>query len=288
MVNQPLPTIAQWLVDSMVMLKQAGIEQPRTDCLVLLGDAFQKEKSWLLTHPEHIIEQPILAALQHDLQQRCERTPLAYIRGFKEFYGRNFIVTPDVLIPRPESESFIELLLNLDETSPDAIIDIGTGSGCLGITAALELPDSRILLTDNDAAALHVAQKNTRLLRAPNVDCMQSDLLTAIPAFFGSATTDSQRTTDYIMLANLPYVPETLVTSPEISKEPSVALFSGTDGLQHYQRFWQQVAQLSHKPRYIMTESLEQQHATVVQLAQAAHFELVTSDVLVQVFRCSH
>ncbi len=265
-------TIAEWLIDSMVTLQKAGIaERGRTDCIVLLCDALGKDKSWVHTHPEYVLENSVLQILNQKLQLRAERQPLAYIRDFKEFYGRNFVVDKRVLIPRPESESFIELLRKL--TCPNRIADIGTGSGCLGITAALELPSSHVDLIDNDLSALEVAQANQTALHATNTTILTSDLLNNLP------------TTAYdVLLANLPYVPDDMVTSPEITREPAQALFAGDDGLDDYRIFWTQVDSLKQKPRFILTESLEDQHDDMKALATQAGYSHKDTDLLVQCF----
>lgn len=263
-------TISQWLVDAMIKLKEAEVPNGRTDALVLLCDEFQVDKSWVHTHPEKIIENDKLEKLTAKLEQRLNRIPLAYIRGFIEFYGRNFTVTPEVLIPRPESESFINMLKELDLNPNTKIADIGTGSGCLGISAALEISGAQVDLYDISPEALKVARTNSQKLNA-NVNLHNSDLLNNL-------------VDDYdILLANLPYVPESLITSPEIRTEPEVALFSGEEGLNHYRDFWQQVSQLKNKPQYILIESLQPQIDAISQIADGYTLEKV--DILVSLYR---
>lgn len=262
--------ISQWLVNSMVRLKEAGVPNGRTDCLVLLTDLLNVDKSWVHTHPEHELDDLQYRELEHRLVKRLEHIPLAYIRGFIEFYGRKFTVNSRVLIPRPESESFIDLLKELDLRKP-AIADIGTGSGCLGISAALEIPDTTVHLYDIDSDALAIANHNARHYDL-KLQYYPSDLL------------ENLRPPYDVLLANLPYVPETLITSPEITKEPALALFSGKDGLDHYRKFWQQVAELEIQPQYILTESLEDQHEALHTLAQGADYRHLKTDVLVSVY----
>lgn len=263
-------TISNWLVEAMIKLKQADVPNGRTDALILLADLFDTDKSWIHTHPEQNLDALQIRELNYLLQKRIEHVPLAYIMGRKEFYGRDFMVNSHVLIPRPESEAFIELLRSLQfETA--RIADIGTGSGCLGITAALEIPDASVDLYDIDTTALAVARHNADLYGA-EAGLYESDLLANL-----------QHSYD-ILLANLPYVPDSLVTSPEITKEPAVALFSGKDGLNHYRTFWQQVSALKDKPSYILTESLESQLDTLHNLAIDAGYELVQVDILVSLY----
>ncbi len=276
-------TIAQWMVDSMVKLHDADVPSGRTDVLVLLSDLFGTDKSWVHTHPEQELDELQLRELGYKLTKRINHTPLAYIRGFKEFYGRQFTVNSKVLVPRPESESFITLIKTIDMEMP-RIADIGTGSGCLGITAALEMPESTVHLYDINLGALGVAKYNA-LQHGLELPCFESDLLNNL----AGGPYD-------ILLANLPYVPKNLVTSPEITREPALALFSGLDGLDHYRQFWKQVRALpnnlpldpksesARKPKYILVESLENQHGSLETLAKNAGYKLVETDVLVQLF----
>jgi release factor glutamine methyltransferase len=263
-------TIAEWLVDAMIRLQTAEVPNGRTDALILLSDLFGKDKSWVHTHPELELEASQIKELNDKLEQRRGRTPLPYIRGFSEFYGRKFIVDQRVLIPRPESESFIEFVKKINIKTPK-IADIGTGSGVLGITASLEIPDASVDLYDIDKKALTVAKQNANQ-HGLNLRLIESDLLEKLVQPYDA------------LMANLPYVPDELVTSPEIIKEPALALFSGMDGLDHYRRFWQQVSDLPHKPKYILTESLESQHHLLNQLARQAGYHLDSKEVLVQIF----
>lgn len=266
-------TIAEWLVGSMIRLRDAEVPNGRTDCLVLLTDLLSTDKSWVHTHPEHELDDLQVRELDFKLAKRTKRTPLAYIRGFTEFYGRLFTVNTQVLVPRPESESFIGILKAIEkEFEIPRIADIGTGSGCLGITAALEIPEALVHMYDIDPNALGIAEHNARQYGL-ELHYFESDLLT-----------DLQRGKYDILLANLPYVPKNLVTSPEIEKEPARALFSGIDGLSHYRKFWKQVRGLEFKPSYILAESLEKQHGANETLAKNAGYKLVRTDVLVQLF----
>jgi release factor glutamine methyltransferase len=151
--------------------------------------------------------------------------PVAYIIGHKEFYGHTFKVTTATLIPRPESEALIELL---DEAVPKnerliaerplRFVDVGTGSGSLGITAKLQYPELDVTLTDVSRHALNVAEENARALQA-DVELIQSDLLTSYP-FVAD-----------IIVANLPYVDIEWQRSPETDHEPASALFATNHGL---------------------------------------------------------
>lgn len=278
-------TIVEWLIPAMNELHTAGVDSPQRDCLILLEDLLEKDRSWVTAHPEHTLQGPTLQKLNGQIKRRINREPLAYIRGKAWFWGRFFEVSPDVMIPRPESESFITLLKNLlhhnDSISKDRpwkpwkIVDVGTGSGCLAITAKLELSEAEVIATDIDEKALQTARQNAKNHKV-DINFLQGNLLEPIPA-----TNNQQPAT---IIANLPYVPDGLVTSEEINYEPKLALFSGPDGLDHYRQFWAQIKNLSERPAYILTESIENQHAEMAKLAGRAGYKLEKTETLVQQF----
>jgi release factor glutamine methyltransferase len=164
--------------------------------------------------------------------RRAAHEPVAYLTGTREFYGRAFRVTPDVLIPRPESEAIVDEALRLlagpaEPAGPagPVILDIGTGSGCLAITLALECPHARVFATDTSRVALEVARENARALGAG-----RDDLVTFLEA---SLAPPGLPPVDLIV-SNPPYVPEADRASlaPDVRDyEPAAALFAGIDGL---------------------------------------------------------
>lgn len=272
--------LAEWLFRAMQKLAEAGVDSPRRDAFVLVEDILEKERAWVNAHGEHELNAQQIQKLNQLIERRIKREPLAYIRSRSWFYGRFFNVTPDVMIPRPESESFINLLKNIlyDTTQGRtlSIIDVGTGSGCLGITAKLEFPEVEVVAIDLSETALKIARQNTKK-HSVSIKFLHGSLLEPLPA-----TNYYLPTT--ILLANLPYVPAGLITSPEITHEPAEALFSGADGLDHYRKFWQQVASLPSKPQYILTESLENQHMQMTKFAQASDYKPQKTELLVQLF----
>lgn len=269
--------IDTWLAQSEMALKQTGITTARLDVLVLLEDTTHKDRSWLLAHPEHELTPTLLKAGDRLLARRVNREPLAYIRGKAEFYGREFAVTPDVLIPRPESEAIIDLLTGVAKRHDiNTVIDIGTGSGCLAITAKKELPDVHVTGVDISSEALRIARKNARLHHA-QIQWKQMDIGTdGLPRM--------PKTRPYILLANLPYVPDGLITSPEITKEPEIALFSGPDGLDHYRVLFAATEQLVNKPMAIITEALASQQPDLAHIARRREYRLADTNDLAQCF----
>ena len=264
-------TIEDWLMDATKKLADNNVASARLDALLLLEHVLITPRATLLSHPETDLPATTLVKLSQVLDQRLGGVPIAYIQNKKEFYGREFIVNEHVLIPRPETEGIVELAKALPCSKP-RILDLGTGSGCIAVTLALEIPHSTVFAADISDESLHIAKLNAKSLGA-QVTFKSSDLLAA----FKTKRFD-------IICANLPYVPANVVTSTEITKEPKLALFSGKDGLQHYQKFFAEVSNLADKPTYIITESLEPQHDALKKLATLAGYQLTKTDVLVQLF----
>lgn len=263
-------TIAAWLFETMEQLGNAGVDSPRRDALVLLEDTLEKDRAWVLAHDDFVIPKAKLTTLNGLIKRRLGREPLAYIRKKAWFYGRFFYVDEHVLIPRPESEKIIELAKKL---GPQSIIDIGTGSGCLAITLAFEIPNASIIAADIDTEVLEVARKNAYahnvkivLKKAYLLDNLLSD------------------EAPELLVANLPYVPNGLVTSPEIEAEPEEALFAGESGMDLYESLWGQISTATHKPHYIITESLETQHSQMNALAARSGYKLIKTEDLIQKF----
>lgn len=256
----------------MVRLKNAGVDSPRRDCLVLIEDTLGKDRAWVLAHHEYHINETQLKLLEAKLERRIGREPLAYIREKAWFYGRFFDVSTDVLIPRPETEAFIEIIKQI---KPKQLFDIGTGSGCIAITTKLELPSTDVIATDIDTSALAIAKQNATKHNV-TLGFIQTNLLENFKDFDFSAAA---------IAANLPYVPESVQSSPEVESEPASALYSGEEGLNHYINFWQQISLLKIKPPFVLAESLEKQHKDVEKLAKASGYKLTETNILVQLFR---
>lgn len=260
-----------WLENAVVRLRDAGIGSARLDALIMLEDELQKDRSQLLAHPELVLSKSRQKRLNAKLRRRCNHVPLAYIRGFSEFYGRKFKVNKYVLEPRPESETMIELLKKLKIPSPQ-IADIGTGSGCLGITAALELHTQDVDLYDIDSSALAVAKHNTSLHEL-KLKAYKKDLLK-----------DCAHPYD-VLLANLPYVPDHYQINQAAAMEPRGAIFGGSDGLDIYRRLFRQIGSKDWRPRFVLTESLPPQHKTLVSIAQDYGYAQYKRSDFIQVFR---
>jgi release factor glutamine methyltransferase len=286
-------TIKNWLVSSQNILHKAAISSDRLDCLILLEDATQKDRAWLLAHPEVELAElgaigPTYHKLQSQIERRARHEPLAYIRSKTEFYGREFMVNNHTLEPRPETETMIELFLNLAKdsglgTRDFTVVDVGTGSGAIAITAKLELPDATVYATDIDKKCIETAKQNAGKLTA-DVTFLQGNLLEPI-----LSTTYHLPPTKLVILANLPYVPDSHTINQAAMFEPRHAIFGGVDGLDLYREMFTQLTNLKskvHNPKaiQIFTESLPFQHTELATIAKSHGFKLHKTEDLIQVF----
>lgn len=202
---------------------------PELDAQLIIAHALDKPRTWTLAHPETSLSAPQLAAVESAVARLSEGEPLPYILGHWEFFGLDLEITPDVLIPRPETEALVEKAIAWLQASPErrTIADVGTGSGAIALTLAMHLPDAYILAADISLAALKVAKRNANKFDvAAHIDFVQCDLLPPPP---GPLPTDLHFD---LICANLPYIPTTTLHKLAVfGREPTVALDGGTDGL---------------------------------------------------------
>ncbi|MFZ4506637.1 MAG: peptide chain release factor N(5)-glutamine methyltransferase [Fimbriimonas sp.] len=222
--------VGEWLNRATQALDSVGIESARLEAQVMVAHVTRTDRSWVAAHPE--AEFPDLAA-ESMLIRRCAREPLAYILGYREFWGRRFSVTSDVLIPRQDTETLVEWALNRDGSDSSRVLDIGTGSGCIAITLKLERPRWQVTGVDLSPRALAVARRNGEALGA-EVTWLESDL--------GGAVAGEQFD---LIVCNPPYIATGTALMPEVSEfEPPSALFAGRDGLGTYRRLAEQAKSL--------------------------------------------
>lgn len=231
-------TVAE-LKQEVILKQKVSLE----DFFVLLAFVTKKSKTFLFAHEELLLSKEQYTLLQDLLKRRALHEPVSYLTGIKEFFGRNFLVTPDTLIPRPETELMVEeVLAQVKNTDLSyTFIDIGTGSGAIILTLAQELTSigkaAQYLALDISSEALQVAQKNQNAFGDTQVQFLQSDLLVSVPETYWH--------NNLIFLANLPYVPEEQYQNamPDVTLyEPALALVSGSDGLDHYRRLISELA----------------------------------------------
>ena len=224
-------TLRQIALDAARTLTAAGLteETSRREAALLARHALGWDAARWLVEAGTEVAPDFLASFSPLVQRRAAREPLAYIVGEREFYGRPFAVTRDVLIPRPETELVVDTVLALlDGRDAPRLLDIGTGSGCLAVTLAVELPQARVIGTDISEAAIAVARENARRFgTADRTEWRAGDLLAGADGVFD------------VIASNPPYVPERERPSlePEVVKyEPGGALFAGAEGLDAIER----------------------------------------------------
>jgi len=264
-------TINDWLNKSEKILRDSNINSSRLDCLMLLEFVLQKTRVNILSELGNELNKGDLKKLDDFLLLRKDRLPIAYITGSVNFYRRDFFVDQDVLIPRPETEEIISQTLKLNLKNISRIADIGCGSGCIGISLALELPDKKVDLYDLDQKALDVAKINCSRYNL-KLNLTKSNLLAKLEDNYD------------LIVCNLPYVPIDLNVSSEVSYEPKTAVFSGKDGMDLYRKFWTQVNELKSKPIYIITESLIFQHDLMENIAKEYSYNIISKNALIQTF----
>lgn len=249
--------IATWLKNAAKQLKAIGITSARLDAELILANTLRKNRTYLHAHLDEETDPRRVDIADARLSLRLDRVPLAYILGCKEFYGRKFTVSPAVLVPRPESEEMITLFLALTagEIAPKTLIDVGTGSGCLGITAALERPSLRVILSDISPRAIKIAEKNASNLQA-RVTLQQQSLLSG-----------QIEPVDYIF-ANLPYVDRDWDVSPELRHEPAEALFAADNGLRLIETLIEQAPRHITAGGLLFLEADPRQHQAILDQAK--------------------
>jgi release factor glutamine methyltransferase len=236
------------LLQGQKLLEDASAAVPRLTAEVLLAHAIGCERAWLFAHSNEELREVWWIHYGRYLHERMQGKPTQYITGRQEFYGHEFRVTPDVLIPRPETEHVVEAALKRVEAPQGhdklSIIDIGTGSGAIAVTLALET-NASVIGTDISTAALRVASENAHRLKAP-AHFVACDLADAI----GGERFD-------LVVSNPPYVPESdssTIQREVRDHEPAVALYGGADGLGVYRRLIPEAARLLKPGGWLVME----------------------------------
>jgi len=214
-------TIRTALAQGTELLARDGITAPRLTAEVLLAHAMRCDRSYFYAHPEQDLREVEWIHYGRYLHERIKGKPTQYITRRQEFYGREFRVTPAVLIPRPETELLVETTLKI---ARGLVVDVGTGSGAIAVTLALG-SRARVIAADLSAEALIVAKANAEALGA-QVSFIEADLLQP----FACASAD-------LIVSNPPYIPLNAELQREVrDHEPHLALFAGVSGLEIYRR----------------------------------------------------
>ena len=208
-------------------LGKRGIEDARRNMEHLLAHGLGCTRMQLYTQFDRPLEEEILVPLRDSLKKRGEGIPLQHLLGSVGFHRRDFLCDARALIPRPETEELVEMILKFLSSGPLEILDMGCGSGVLGLTLAAERPESHVTLADFSEEALSLTSENAVKLGITNITLIRSDLFSNISGKFD------------LIAANLPYVPEgeAAEMARELRHDPALALFSGVDGLDILRRF---------------------------------------------------
>lgn len=270
--------VKKWLtVATKTLEPESGTAQ--LDAEVILAFVLNVDRSWIHAHHEEIISDKHLVTLNNFLKRRALHEPLAYILEKTEFYGRAFYITNGVLVPRPESETMIDLCkkhCTSSKLDDFLLIDVGTGSGALIISAVLETQITNALAIDIDEKCLEVTKKNIASYKL-NINLTNGDLLSPL-------IEDNLANKHLFILANLPYVPDKYAINVEARNEPSHAIFGGSDGLDLYRKLFQQLDDLNPSSITLFTESLPMQHEGLKNIALGHHFIEIETEDFIQVF----
>lgn len=228
-------TISQALKESIETLTDQS-DSPNLDAQVLLANKLEKDRAWIIAHPDYPISEEEYSAWQDGLSSLADGVPLPYVIGHWEFFGLDFKVTPDTLIPRPETEIIVDQALDWlqKQRAPCLVADIGTGSGCIAVSIAKNAPNATMIGTDISYPALQVAVINAQAHQViQKCSFLLVDLLPSLNTGFD------------LICANLPYIPTRKLPTLDVSKrEPKLALDGGHQGLEKI------TSLLSKAPKY--------------------------------------
>ena len=255
-----MTTVLECINAGTTYLEKRGVEDARRNMQFLVAHHLGCSRMDLYLRFDEPLSESTLAPLRVDLKKRGERIPLQHLLGKVSFYQHEFRVDARALIPRPETEELVEMLVSEMKPTPQQILDLGCGSGVIGLSLAAAWPEAQVTLADVSPAALALAQENARELGLSNVRFVETSLFSHLSERFD------------LIVANLPYVPEVdrPTLTPEVGHDPDLALFSGADGLDLIRQFCPQVSQHLHSGGTVAMEVGHDQGEAVCALLQAA------------------
>jgi release factor glutamine methyltransferase len=272
------PTVAEVLQSACREVHAVFSDTPDLDVEVLLAYVLGGNRAWLYAHPEHRLSRDHKNEFDRLLARRLSGVPVAYLVGYKEFFGLDFVVTPDVLIPRPDTEVLVECALELAPrlSSPLIVADVGCGSGAIAVSLAVHLSHTRVVAVDISRPALSVTRQNaTRHSVSDRIHCICGDLLTSCAGPF------------HFILANPPYLrldqlpsslPEKAGRSP-LAWEPGLALDGGSDGLAVVRRLLAQSSSRLRPGGGLLIE-IGAEQGTAARTLALAHFPEAVVDIV--------
>ena len=262
-----MTSVAEILREASRVLENAGVPEARREAVSLLSFVLGKDRTFLISHAEDLLDDESLSAFREVVERRASGEPLQYITGVQDFFGREFRVTPDVLIPRPETELLVEAAL---EFSGNSLCDVGTGSGCIAVTLLCERPEARAVAIDKSLAALEIAKLNARAHAV-------SDRVTFVTSNCFDALDPSEFQFDLIA-SNPPYVAESVVAGLQREvrdHEPMIALSPGPDGLSMIRRLLQEAPSFLKPIGHLIMEIGFDQGEAVKRLVNDSDWRLI-------------
>lgn len=255
-------TINDWLEATTNKLSTSGIESARLDSLILLEHVQKVPRESLIAQPEFELGNESIVELRNLVDRRAKHEPVAYLTGHKEFYGLEFEVNKNVLVPRPETEKMVEYIIG--STKPkDMVLDVGTGSGAIAVALKKTAAGLEVSASEVSHSALAVARKNASK-HDVFIGFVESDLFDNI---------GKHKKFD-VIAANLPYVPLDKITEqPSLKHEPALALFpDDSRGLSIYERFFRAVNNFVKDSGYVIVEHDPDQLEDILKLGKIARF----------------
>lgn len=236
----------------------AVTDTPRLDAELLLMHVLGQRREYLIAHDTDTLSPQQIEQFDAAVEERMKGVPIPYLTGSRAFYDRDFIVTPDVLIPRLETEHLVEAALEWARGRDRLrVVDVGTGSGVIALTLAKHLPFADVIACDVSESALDVARRNANGLA--NISFIRSDLLDGVPGRFD------------LICANLPYIATAEMLTLDVSRyEPHLALDGGVDGLDPMRRLITAVPDRLNRPGLLLMEHGADQGAAMLEFARSA------------------
>lgn len=257
----------QKLLDTATHQLATTSESARLDAEVLLAFVLEKNRSYLRAWNDKVLDAPTVLQFETLISQRQNGVPIAYLTGTREFWSRNFFVSPDVLIPRPDTEILIEHCLEkIPTNAPFHILDLGTGSGIIAITLACERPNAKIIAVDASEGALNMAKKNAAFHHCQNVEFILSDWFSNVPQIKFD-----------LIVSNPPYICESdeHLTQGDVRFEPQTALIAAENGLRDICHITQNAKSYLRQGGQLTFEHGYNQAQDVQSILKDAHFENV-------------